>query len=128
MRLRSRHALALLMAVLASAAVAHGDWRPKHGGLMNDGETSFELVVRQREVVLYLEDHGTPIATAGAKGLLTITRGTNQHTTERTAELRARAPNRMAATAPGPLARGDKIVARVTLGNGSIVVGRFVWP
>ncbi|TDP71548.1 hypothetical protein DES47_103529 [Roseateles toxinivorans] len=90
---------------------------------MNEGgETSFELVVQQRKLVFYLEDHGEAIATAGATGTLSVERGTAKHV----APLKARAGNQIEALAPIKLAAGDRLMAKVTLGNGSIVVGRFV--
>lgn len=113
--------LALLGA--AGSAWSHGDWQPKHGGQLNDGETTFELVVRGRSVTIYLEDHGTPISTKAARGELTITRGD-------LSVVRALEPageNRMRAVDPASLARGDRVLARVTLSNGSIVAGRFVY-
>jgi hypothetical protein len=119
-----RHAavcLALLLA--AAAACAHGDWPPKHGGQMNDGgETSFELVARGRDVVFYVEDHGTPVPTQGTKGVLTVTRG------ERVwlSDIRAASGNRLSSRLVQPLAAGDRVLARVTLANGSIAAGRFV--
>nr|WP_316640493.1 hypothetical protein [uncultured Roseateles sp.] len=115
--------VALLLLAAMTPAFAHGDWKPKHGGTMNEGgETSFELVVQQRKVVFYLEDHGEAIATAGATGTLSIERGA----TKQVAALKAKASNQLEALAPMKLVAGDRLMAKVTLGNGSIVVGRFV--
>ena len=103
-------------------ANAHGDWPAKHGGVMNDGgETSFELVARNRKVLLFVEDHGEPVDTKGAQGLLTVTQGERSWN----ADIRTTGGNRLEATLLRELKHGDKIVARVTMGNGSIAVGRF---
>lgn len=115
----------VIVAVLlaAAGARAHGDWPPKHGGIMNDGgETSFELVARGRTAVLHVEDHGSPIPTQGAKGTLTITRGDSTWTSE----IRAVGGNRLETRLPQSLVRGDRVLAKVTMGNGSIAAGRFV--
>lgn len=117
--------LALALPIGAAPAWAHGDWPAKHGGLMNDGgETSFELVARGTQVVLHVEDHGTPVATQGAKGTLTVTRGTQTWS----APITAVGDNRLESRMPRPLARGDRVLAKVTMGNGSISAGRFVIP
>lgn len=106
----------------ASVSLAHGDWPAKHGGLMNEGgETSFELVARKGKAVLYVEDHGTPVPTAGAKGTLEVARGAETLNVE----LRAADGNRLQAVSPVSLKPGDRVKARVVMANGSIAVGRF---
>lgn len=115
---------ALLILAVTTAAAAHGDWPPKHGGIMNDGgETSFELVVSRGKgkATLYVEDHGTAVPTQGARGTFSVTRGA----TSRSVDLRAAGANRLETTEAIAISKGDKAIARVTLGNGSVVVGRF---
>lgn len=108
-----------------TAASAHGDWQPKHGGRMNDGgETSFELLARGRNVTLYVEDHGTELSTQGAAGILTITRGAARYSTP----LRPKSSNQLRATSPTVLRPGDRVLARVVLANGSVAAGRFELP
>jgi hypothetical protein len=118
-------AAALLLCVARS--LAHGDWPAKHGGLINEGgETTFELVVQRNKWVVYLEDHGEALPTAGASGTLKVTRGAAQGSTPAAVTpLKAAGGNRLEGPAPGKLVAGDKLMARVTLGNGSVVVGRF---
>ena len=100
-------ALGLLM---VSGAHAHGDWPPRHGGLMNEGgETSFELVRRGRDVILYVEDHGTPVPTQGAKGVLTVSRGERAWS----AEIKATGDNRMASRLAQPLLGRGAAVASI---------------
>lgn len=117
-------ALPVLLLAMTAAALAHGDWPPKHGGIMNDGgETSFELVVPRAKgkATLYVEDHGTAVPTQGARGTFSVTRGD----TTRSVDLREAGGNRLETTHAIAISKGDKAVARVTLGNGSVVVGRF---
>lgn len=118
-----RPLLVALALCCAGPLHAHGDWPPKHGGQMNEGgETSFELVARGRTVVFHVEDHGTPVTTQGAKGVLTVTWG------ERTwsSDVRASGGNRLASRIERPLAAGDKVLVRVTMPAGNIAAGRFV--
>jgi hypothetical protein len=126
MRLLHRTFVPLLLTLLAlpaTTAFAHGDWPAKHGGIMNDGgETSFELVVVRGKATLYVEDHGTAVPTQGARGTFTVTRGT----TARSVDLRAAGSNRLETVQLIDVTKGDKAMARVTLGNGSVVVGRFL--
>jgi hypothetical protein len=67
-------ALLLAMQMLwAAVAHAHGDFDPKHGGIMSfGGEISFEFVVKEDGVTLYVEDHGTPVETEGSRGKLVV--------------------------------------------------------
>ena len=117
-----RLAACALAACVALGARAHGDWPPQHGGVMNDGETSFELVVRGTQVRLYVSDHGTPLPTKGAQGTLTVTRA------GRTWEsaIKPVTANELATKLAVPLRPGDRVVARVVMGNGSVAVGRYL--
>ncbi len=115
----------IMMATLwaPGVAAAHGDWPAKHGGQLNDGgETSFELVSRGRALTLHVEDHGTPVPTSGAAGVLTVTRGQRSWTSA----LKAAGANRLSGQLEQPLADGDRVLARVTMANGSVAAGRFV--
>ena len=108
---------------IATPATAHGDWPAKHGGLMNEGgETSFELVVRGRQVVLHVEDHGTPVDTKGARGILVIARGDQTWRSE----IKAIGGNRLKSVLERGIERGDKVSARVVMGDGSVAAPRFV--
>jgi hypothetical protein len=118
-------ALLLALACLAAvpAAMAHGDYPAKHGGLMNEGgETSFELVARDRRVTLYVSDHGTDVPMKGAKGSFTVTRGT----AERSTPLTPADANALRTTTAQRLLPGDRVKARVEMPDGSIAVGRFL--
>jgi hypothetical protein len=121
-------AAAVLSNVLFTApltATACGVWPAKHGGQMNyeGGEVAVELVSNGRQVTLYLEDHGVPIAATQVKGTLAVQRGA----TGWTASVKAAGDNRVSIQLPRALAKGDEIVADLAFANGSITQGRFVY-
>jgi len=58
------------------AAMAHGDAKAKHGGVVAmASDLGFELVGTPDGAVIYVEDHGKPIAPAGMTGKLTVLNG-----------------------------------------------------
>jgi hypothetical protein len=58
---------------LAGAALAHGQGKPEHGGVLQlVGETSVELVNRPDHVEVWVEDEGEEIASAGLTGKLLV--------------------------------------------------------
>lgn len=117
-----RRYLLALAALTAAPVLAHGDWLPQHGGVIGEeGETTFELLHRGRQVVFYLSDHGTDLLTDGAKGFLTVT----QARTEVVVPVLAAGGNRLEGRLPFGLMPGATLNALITLGNGSVVVGRF---
>jgi len=68
-------AIATALQMLAFCAHAHGDHKPKHGGIMGrgDDEISVELVMEKGTAVLYIEDEsGTPLPTEKVKGALSL--------------------------------------------------------
>lgn len=124
-RLRSRRALvqcacALLVAASPWAAFAHGDWPPKHGGVMNDGETSFELVQRRDGLHFYVEDHGELVRTAGSTPTLIVRR----NGTENSHAGKPQGDNALF-FAGVRLQPSDDVVVRVTFAQGAVAVGRF---
>ena len=57
------------------AACAHGDHKPKHGGIMGrgDDDISAELVIEHGTATLYIEQEaGPPVDTAQAQGILSL--------------------------------------------------------
>jgi len=137
--IRSRNAIALLLLSMflqscivspanvpvRSANVQYWDQEePQHGGVTNwntNSEYSFELVVNGESAIIYVEDHEVPVDTSGAKGELTVTRnGSSQ-----TAKLDPDGDNRMMARRFS-IKGGDRVVARITLANGVIMLGRFI--
>jgi hypothetical protein len=77
MKTTKRLMAALLLAttglIAAPAAQAHGDGKPKHGGVVQSAnDLSFELVAGDSGATLYLEDHDQPLASAGFSGKLSV--------------------------------------------------------
>lgn len=76
-------ALLGLAALGFNAALAHGGGTPKHGGVVQTAsDLSFELVGTPTGAVIYVEDHGKPMATAGLKGKLTVLNGSEKSEAE----------------------------------------------
>ena len=114
----------LLFALLLggmSLCLAHGDWPPKHGGIMSvGGEITFELVRRSNDVVIYVEDHGEFVATSGAIGSIEVY---GEDGTQ-TVELVAAGANALVANRI-QFASGDRIRVRAMLPNRRMLIGRF---
>lgn len=68
-----------LSALSFNAAFAHGGGAAKHGGVVaTASDLSFELVSSADGAVIYVEDHGKPMAPTGLKGKLTVLNGTEK--------------------------------------------------
>ena len=123
--MRRFSALAAVTAALIfhiGAAYAHGDLQPRHGGIVEmAGEVKFELVARSDAVELYLDDHGQPMSTAKLTGKLTVTSGGAK--TE--AKLEPAGADKLVARGV-KLAKGDKVIAIVTMEDKSTSSARFV--
>ena len=103
------------------AAMAHGPEAPKFGGTTAAaGDLGFELAAQGDSVTLYVDDHGKPLATTGARGKLTVLNGTQKSE----AELTPAAPNKLEAKGI-KLSPGAKAVAEVTLASQKVVTVRF---
>ncbi|APW39577.1 hypothetical protein RD110_22160 [Rhodoferax koreense] len=114
-------AMALALAVSGYAA-AHGQARPQHGGLVdNGGEITFEMVQQKDGITIFVDDHGNPVSTKGAIGELLL----GSETGKRIASLIPSGQNRVRGAKPVYRA-GDRLYVRLTLGDGSIVVGEFL--
>ena len=65
-----------LSALSFNVAFAHGGGTAKHGGVVaTASDLSFELVAEGGSAVIYVEDHGKPMAPTGLKGKLTVLNG-----------------------------------------------------
>jgi len=100
-----------LSALSFNAAFAHGGGPAKHGGVVaTASDLSFELVADGGNAVIYVEDHGKPMAPTGVKGKLTVLTGAEKSE----AEL---------------VVAGDKLEAKgVKLVKGAKVVAALVTP
>ncbi|HYD80274.1 MAG TPA: hypothetical protein VEC06_10735 [Paucimonas sp.] len=113
---------AVALAATAGIAFAHGE-KPKHGGVVQSTKDhlSFELVSKDGKATLYVEDHGKPVATAGAHGKLTILNGGEK--TE--VALAPAGENTLAATGDAKLRKGAKAIATVTFADKKTANVRF---
>ncbi|HSW08030.1 hypothetical protein [Aquabacterium sp.] len=95
----------------AGGVLAHGGAVPKHGGVVQTAsDLSFELVGTADGAVIYVEDHGKPMAPTGFTGKLTVLNGSEK----------SEAPIAVAA---------DKLEAKgVKLGKGAKVVASLTTP
>jgi hypothetical protein len=117
--------LKLMIAGAAAASInmvmAHGPEAPKFGGTTAaSGDLGFELASQGGNVTLYVDDHGKPLATSGARGKLTVLNGTQKSE----AELTPAVPNKLEAKGI-KLNPGAKAVAEVTLPSKKVVTVRF---
>ncbi len=104
-----------------NATMAHGPKAAKFGGTVaTAGDLGFELAVQGDTVTVYVDDHGTPLPTAGMSGKLTLLKGAEKSE----AVLVAAAPNKLEAKGL-KLSAGTKAVAVVTLADKKVVTVRF---
>jgi len=119
-------ALAVIAAVLQVLpfcnAYAHGDHKPKHGGIMGrgDDEISVELVIEKGTAILYIEDEtGTPAPTEKVKGTLSVI---SPGRPAQEAKLVPAGDNKLKASGLTPVP-GDRLRARIILPG-----GEEFWP
>jgi hypothetical protein len=116
-----RAAFFLFMALLLQlgAARAHGDEKPKHGGLMGRGDdtVTVEFVFKGDAVTVYIEDHDSavPIPAERLKGAWVTVSGPGRAAQQTT--LLPAGDNRLAASGLSPRV-GDRVSARFILPNG----------
>lgn len=109
-----------LAAVSFNVAFAHGEAKARHGGVVaKASDLSFELVGTPMGAVIYVDDHGKPVAPAGMTGKLTVLNGVEKSE----AEL-AVAGDRLEAKGV-KLAAGAKVVAALTTPAKKAITVRF---
>jgi hypothetical protein len=102
------------------AAQAHSGGEPKHGGVVQAAsELSFELVGTPEGAVIYVEDHGKPMATTGMSGKLTVLQGSQKSEAPLTA-----AGDKLEAKGV-KLEKGAKVVAALTTARQKAITVRF---
>ncbi|HTF16062.1 MAG TPA: hypothetical protein VK643_15455 [Burkholderiales bacterium] len=116
-----KFALAVIATVLQTLALcnayAHGDHKPKHGGIMGRGDDtiSVEVVMEKGTAILYIEDEGgTPLPAEKVKGTLSLV---SPGRPSQEAKLIPVGENKLAAKGLTPLP-GDRLRARIILPNG----------
>ena len=104
-----------------TAALAHGEAKARHGGVVQvASDIAFELAQMPEGAVLFLEDHGQPLPTQGAFGKLSVLKGSERSD----AELVAGGDNRLVATG-FKLDSGARAVVTVMLASKKTVTLRF---
>ena len=113
--------LAAVMAALSfNAAQAHGDAKPKHGGLVQTAnDMSFELVAQADGAAIYIDDHEKAVSVTGATGKLTVLSGADKAE----AELKP-AGDKLEAKGI-KLSPGSKVVASVITADKKTISLRF---
>jgi hypothetical protein len=118
--MKNAAAFALCIA-LAGNVGAHGE-APKHGGIMQTAsDISFELVNENGKATIYVEDHGKPVATAGASGKLTTLNGREKTDIQ----LVPSGANTMTSSGDARLSKGSKVIASIMLADKRTVNVRF---
>ena len=103
--------LVLAMSFISPLAFSHAEHgQPQYGGVVAEaGEAQFELVAKDGKFIVYLSNHGQPLASKGASGKLTLLDGAKK--TE--LELKPAGDNRLEAA--GSAASGAKALISVQL-------------
>lgn len=103
-----------------NVSVAHEGAQAKHGGVVaTASDLGFELVGTPTGALIYVEDHGKPMAPTGMTGKLTVLNGTQKSE----AEL-AVAGDKLEAKGV-MLAKGAKVVAALTTPAKKAITVRF---
>ena len=104
-----------------NSALAHGDAKPQHGGILQvANDLSFELVAQADGATIYLMDHGKPMASKGITGKLTILQGSNKIE----ADIKEAGDNTLRVLGV-KLGKGDKLVAALSNIGGKSMTVRF---
>ena len=110
-----------LSITVAGSALAHGA-KAKHGGIVaTASDLQFELVNKNDKPVIYVEDHGQKMPTAGATGKLTVLKGTEKSEFA----LQPVDENAFVANGDVKLTAGSKAVAAITFADKKAVTVRF---
>jgi len=102
-------------------ALAHGDVKPQYGGIVHKvNDVSFELVAQADGAIIYLMDHGKPVASKGITGKLTVLQGSNKIE----ADIKEAGENTLRVLGV-KLGKGDKLVAALSNVSGKNMTVRF---
>lgn len=115
-------ALTTLILAVASAHVAAHDSPAKYGGIVKTaGDLSFELVHKDGQTTIYVDDHGKEVPMAGASGTLTVLKGTVKSELPMSTSGR----NALAAKTGDKVGPGAKVVAAIVFPDKSAMSVRF---
>ena len=111
-----------LGALSSQLVLAHGSAAARHGGVaVMASDLSFELVAVPTGAVIYIEDHGKPLALTGIKGRLTVLNGS-----EKSVAVLEVAGDKLVAKGI-QLAKGAKVVAALTTPAAKTITVRFTF-
>src|SRR5258705_4327719 len=117
--LRAAFFVALAAAFCTGNVVAHGDDKPKHGGIMGRGDdtVTVEFVFKEGIVAVYVEDHDSamPIPAHDLKGAWVSVSGAGRPAQQ--AKLAPAGENRLTASGLSPRV-GDRLSSRLIPPNG----------
>jgi hypothetical protein len=111
---------ALSFSAVFNMAVAHESGKARHGGVLSTAsDLNFELVAQNGNAVIYIDDHGKPMAPTGMKGKLTVLNGT-----EKSEAALVVAGDKLEAQGV-KLPKGAKVVAALTTPAAKAITVRF---
>lgn len=114
-------AVLALSGLTLNAAMAHGESKPRHGGIVQvANDVNFELVVEADGATIYLVDHDEPMSSKGISGKLTVLNGSEK--TE--VDVKAIDGNKLQAKGV-KIASGAKVVAVLNNVEGKTSTVRF---
>jgi hypothetical protein len=109
-----------LSALSFNLAMAHGEAKARHGGVVaTASDLNFELVGTAAGAVIYIDDHGRPMPPTGMTGKLTVLKGS-----EKTEAELAVSGDRLEAKGV-KLASGAKVVAALSTASKKAITVRF---
>jgi hypothetical protein len=109
---------------LSSAALAGGDFKPKHGGVVQEvSEIQYEVVAKADSVAIYVKDHGKKVDVKGASAKVSFLNGVEKSE----ATLAPAGENKLEAKGTFNVKSGTKVTAVVTMaGKAAKTVRVFV--
>lgn len=115
---------AAVITMTPSLVMAHAEHgQPQYGGIYGEaGIFQLELVAKDKQLVLYVTEHGEPLSTKGATGKL-IVLGTDGKSE---IELKPAGENQLIGKVSTKPAKGSKVVATITLAGKKTATVRFV--
>lgn len=109
-----------LSALSFNVAMAHGEAKAKHGGVVTmASDLGFELVGTPAGAAIYIEDHGKPMAPTGMSGKLTVLNGAEKSEADLVV-----AGDKLEAKGV-KLVQGAKVVAALTTSAKKAITVRF---
>jgi len=121
----SKTLLVAMSLMVATTVFAHGDNKPKNGGVVQEvNEIQYELVAKSDVIKIYVEDHGKKIDAKGGTAKVTMLNGKDKSE----AKLVHAGDNKLEAKGAFNVKAGTKVVAVVTMAGKAGSTVRFVVP